>query len=291
MFLKLKKISIAMLLLSNILYAQTELKHEVYFETDKYEVPETEHNRLLLFILQLQKLNLDKISIYGFCDDRGTNSYNMTLSQNRADAIKNIFSNYDIEESIISNVDGKGEILLKIIETKDANIIRGLNRKVEIIASNKVEDEPEKGVTTNPNKSPVKKSERTASILKGNLKVGDKILLENILFKTNYSYVMPESRKTLEKIAKVLKERDNLYFTIQGHVCCTQNARDAIDKKTRKRNLSVARAKNIYDYLAKKGVDKRRMKYVGMRRKFPLGGDPKFDRRVEIVITYISENK
>ncbi|NQX86116.1 MAG: OmpA family protein [Flavobacteriaceae bacterium] len=280
-----------MLLLSNILYAQTELKHEVYFETDKYEVPETEHNRLLLFILQLQKLNLDKISIYGFCDDRGTNSYNMTLSQNRADAIKNIFSNYDIEESIISNVDGKGEILLKIIETKDANIIRGLNRKVEIIASNKVEDEPEKGVTTNPNKSPVKKSERTASILKGNLKVGDKILLENILFKTNYSYVMPESRKTLEKIAKVLKERDNLYFTIQGHVCCTQNARDAIDKKTRKRNLSVARAKNIYDYLAKKGVDKRRMKYVGMRRKFPLGGDPKFDRRVEIVITYISENK
>jgi outer membrane protein OmpA-like peptidoglycan-associated protein len=273
-----------------MLYAQTELKHEVYFETDKYEVPETEQNRLLLFILQLQKLNLDKVSIYGFCDDRGTDSYNMTLSQNRADAIKDIFSNYEIEESLISNVDGKGEILLKIVETKDASIIRGLNRKVEIIASTKVEDEPEKEVASKSDKKPVKKSERTASILKGNLEVGDKILLENILFKTNYSYVMPESRKTLEKIAKVLKERDNLYFTIQGHVCCTQNARDAIDKKTRKRNLSVARAKNIYDYLAKKGVDKRRMKYVGMRRKFPLGGDPKFDRRVEIVITYIAED-
>lgn len=290
MFLKLKKISILLLLLGNMLYAQTELKHEVYFETDKYEVPETEQNRLLLFILQLQKLNLDKVSIYGFCDDRGTDSYNMTLSQNRADAIKNIFSNYKIEEALISNVDGKGEILLKIIETKDASIIRGLNRKVEIIASTKVEDEPEKEVATKNDIKPLKKSERTAAILKGNLKVGDKILLENILFKTNYSYVMPGSRKTLEKIAKVLKERDNLYFTIQGHVCCTQNARDAIDKKTRKRNLSVARAKNIYDYLAKKGVDKRRMKYVGMRRKFPLGGDPKFDRRVEIVITYIAEN-
>lgn len=290
MFLKLKKISIFLLLLGNMLYAQTELKHEVYFETDKYEVPETEQNRLLLFILQLQKLNLDKVSIYGFCDDRGTDSYNMTLSQNRADAIKDIFSNYEIEESLISNVDGKGEILLKIVETKDASIIRGLNRKVEIIASTKVEDEPEKEVASKSDKKPVKKSERTASILKGNLEVGDKILLENILFKTNYSYVMPESRKTLEKIAKVLKERDNLYFTIQGHVCCTQNARDAIDKKTRKRNLSVARAKNIYDYLAKKGVDKRRMKYVGMRRKFPLGGDPKFDRRVEIVITYIAED-
>lgn len=293
MFLKLKKISILLLLLGNMLHAQTELKHEVYFETDKYDVPETEQNRLLLFILQLQKLNLDKVSIYGFCDDRGTDSYNMVLSQNRADAIKNIFSNYEIDESLISNVDGKGEILLKIVETKDASIIRGLNRKVEIIASTKVEDEkeePVKEVAAKNTKKPLKKSERTASILKGSLEVGDKILLENILFKTNYSYVMPESRKTLEKIAKVLNERDNLYFTIQGHVCCTQNARDAIDKKTRKRNLSVARAKYIYDYLAKKGVDKRRMKYVGMRRKFPLGGDPKFDRRVEIVITYIAED-
>ena len=26
-----------------------------------------------------------------------------------------------------------------------------------------------------------------------------------------------------------------------------------------------------------------------LRRKFPLGGDPKFDRRVEIVITYINK--
>ena len=92
------------------------------------------------------------------------------------------------------------------------------------------------------------------------------------------------------KIAEVLKSRKGVYFTIQGHVCCTQNSRDAMDKQTRKRNLSVARAKYIYDYLAKQGVDKRRMKYKGMRRLFPLGGDPKFDRRVEIVITYVADN-
>jgi hypothetical protein len=33
------------------------------------------------------------------------------------------------------------------------------------------------------------------------------------------------------------------------------------------------------------------MKYVGLRRKFPLGGDPKYDRRVEILITYIADKK
>ena len=99
---------------------------------------------------------------------------------------------------------------------------------------------------------------------------------------------MPESKKTLEDIAKVLMERKDIYFTIQGHVCCTQNTRDAIDRKTKQRNLSEARAEYIYNYFAKKGVDKKRMRHIGLRRKFPLGGDPKFDRRVEILITHIS---
>ena len=29
------------------------------------------------------------------------------------------------------------------------------------------------------------------------------------------------------------------------------------------------------------------MRHLGLRRKFPLGGDPQFDRRVEILITYV----
>ncbi len=125
--------------------------------------------------------------------------------------------------------------------------------------------------------------------LKGELKVGDKIVFENILFKTGYSQVVPESKKLLESIAKVLVERKDIYFTIQGHVCCTQNSRDAVDRKTNLRNLSEARAQYIYDYFAKKGVEKKRMKHTGLRRKFPLGGDPKFDRRVEILITYVGK--
>lgn len=266
-------------------FSQNQVNHVVYFETDKYHVPETEHNRLLLFMMELEELDIDKIAIYGFCDDRGTDQYNLELSQQRADAIKSILSDNEIDESIISNVDGKGEILLKIVNTQDATIIRGLNRKVEIIATIKPKTE-EKKVTQKKITEP-----STVTTLKGNINVGDKIRFKDILFRTNYSYVMPNSKKTLQQIAEVLKERDDIYFTIQGHVCCTQNAKDAINKQTRKRNLSTARAKYVYDYFVKKGIDKRRMKYVGMRRLFPLGGDPKYDRRVEIEITYISDNK
>lgn len=286
--LKMKLFLILFLLITGSVISQNELKHDVYFNTDEYDVPLTEENRLLLFISSLDTIAIDKISIYGFCDDRGTNDYNLELSQNRADAIKDMFSSYGIDKSLITNVNGKGEILLKVLNEDEVHKIRGLNRKVEIIVKpkDKTKETAKPEVTTTATKD---KKVTTQDIANGTVKKGDKIRLENIYFKTNYSYVTSDSKKTLEELAKILVAKKNIYFTIQGHVCCTQNSRDAVDKKTQKRNLSVARAKYIYDYLARKGVDKKRMKYVGMRRKFPLGGDPKYDRRVEIVITYIAE--
>lgn len=273
----------SLILACGVSYSQ-KLTHEVYFDTDKFIVPATEESRLLLFISSLVDIDIESISIYGFCDDRGANSYNMVLSQQRANTIKTLFSENEISEDLITNVDGKGEILLKIVDEKNVLKIRGLNRKVEII----VKPKPEK--TKNEEEKVIAEIKKSApDKIRGHVKVGDKIIFENILFKTGYAKVNLESKKTLENIAKALVERENIYFTIRGHVCCTKYTRDAIDKKTKKRNLSEARAKYVYEYFAKKGVDKRRMRYMGMRRKFPLGGDPKFDRRVEILITYVGD--
>lgn len=269
-----------LLLISQTAFAQKELMHEVYFDTDKFEIPTEEHEKLLSFLAEIEKLDIEKISIYGFTDDRGSDTYNMVLSQNRANTIKEIFSNNEFDESVMTNVDGKGELLIKTVEHQSMDQARSLNRKVQIIVKPyfppRVEVKPEK--------------KDIATILKGELKAGDKFQLDNILFQTGYSDILVESIKTLEDIAEVLLTRTDIYFTIHGHVCCTQYSRDAIDRKTKKRNLSVARAKFVYDYLVKKGVDPKRMKYVGMRRKFPLGGEPKYDRRVEILITYAEKS-
>jgi outer membrane protein OmpA-like peptidoglycan-associated protein len=283
----MKKAYLLLFFCFNVAISQNSLKHEVYFETNKHEVLSTEENRLLLFVSTLDTITIEKVAIYGFCDDRGSANYNLKLSQNRANAIKAIFSDNEISESLITNVDGKGEVLLNIVKEEDLVKIRGLNRKVEIIVTKK---DLSKVVTTKDD--PEKKT--AVEILTEDVKVGDKITFDNLLFKNGYGYISSKdkkSKKNLENIAKVLVEKDDIYFTIQGHVCCTQNSRDAVDKKTKKRNLSLARAKYVYDYLAKKGVDEKRMRYVGMRRKFPLGGDPKFDRRVEILITYVNEDK
>lgn len=266
-------------------FSQKELTQEVYFDTDKYDVPNTEENRLLLFISTLNDIDIESISIFGFCDDRGADTYNLILSQQRADAIKAIFANNEISESLITNVDGKGEVLLKIVEEENLLKIRGLNRKVEIIVKPKppkVEKVLEEKVVEE--KTPQEKG--VVDLIREGAK-GDKILFKNILFKTGYPTVTSDSKKILESIAKALLERDDIYFTIQGHVCCTQFSRDAVNRKTKKRNLSEARAEYVYNYFIKKGVDKKRMRHLGLRRKFPLGGDPKFDRRVEILITHV----
>lgn len=276
----MKSLLIFLTLSFQLAFSQQELKHEVYFDTDQYDIPETEHSRLLLFLSKIENMDIEKVSIYGFCDDRGSDNYNLVLSQQRADAIRAVFSNNEFDESVITNVDGKGEILLNIVHEENLSKIRGLNRKVEIIVK-----------PVFPPKPKEVKEDKTEGLLKGDLKEGDKILLDNLLFRTGYSYLTKDSKPVLDRIADILAERTNVYFTIEGHVCCTQGERDAIDRKTKKRNLSVARAKYIYDYLIKKGVRPYRMKFVGMRRKEPLGGAPELDRRVEILVTKIYKDK
>ena len=270
----------------NYLIAQSNIQHVVYFETDKYIVPETEKNRILLFIQNLDVGKIKRISIYGFCDDRGSDNYNLILSQNRANAIKKVFSTGGISGNLISNVDGKGEVLLKIVDSENLNIIRGLNRKVEVNVEYNI---PKKETSKLDEGKEIIDNRKKPITLESNLLVGDKIVLDKILFRTGYSYVLKESIPVLEKIASILREKNKVYFTIQGHVCCTANGRDAIDRGTGRRNLSLARARYIYEYLMKNGVARKRMKYVGLKHKYPLGGDPKFDRRVEIEITNIIE--
>ena len=243
-------------------YSQFNVEHSVYFDTDVYNLTKTETTRLQKFLSANTKEDVLKIEIYGFCDDRGSNNYNLTLSQNRADAIKEIFSQASFFPEKISTVDGRGELLLNIVDETNPSVIRALNRRVDIVISY---------------------PEKNEEIIEEEEKQKNKIILENVLFITGYSYLTRRSKKTLDNVAEALK-KETFSFVIQGHVCCTEGALDAVDRKTNKRNLSIARAKYVYDYLLKKGIKKSRMSYEGMAHKYPLGGSEDKDRRVEILI-------
>jgi len=239
-------------------------------------------------------LPLDKIediAIYGYCDDRGSDAYNQALSQRRANAIKSQFVEKGIADSIITNADGKGELLLTRLDDVNNEVQRTLNRKVEIIVSLKQPPKPVADTTIVKQEEVIVEIPPRYKTLTDTIAKGDKILLENILFKTNYSYITGKSYSNLRALAKYLKENPQLIFKIQGHVCCVDHGRDGVDLKTGKRNLSLARAKFVYNYLAKNGVDKKRMRYEGFGSRYPLGGDTKLDKRVEILVTYVKKIK
>jgi len=240
-------------------------KHTVYFETDLSIVSYIEKNRLLSFITTLSEQAISSIEVYGFCDDVGADNYNMTLSLYRAEEIKKILLLNDIRVEKITTVDGKGELLLRLVKTTNAERLRALNRKVELVVS--FEELKE-----------IKKEIKKEVIVKGS-----SLIIENLLFLTGYSYLTPSSKKSLDVAFEKIKTLP-FSFVIQGHVCCTTGKKDAVDRATKKRNLSLARAEFVYDYFLEKGIDAERMSFEGMGHRFPLGGKPEKDRRVEIVI-------
>jgi outer membrane protein OmpA-like peptidoglycan-associated protein len=128
------------------------------------------------------------------------------------------------------------------------------------------------------------------SLLSNNIKKGQIIRLENILFYKGRSTILDESQPLLDRVAEILVARKDIHFEIHGHVCCINPVyKDAYNRDTKKSNLSVDRARSIFQILRNRGVDYRRMKYKGYGRKKPLGGIDKLDRRVELYITKIEK--
>tara|TARA_X000001036_G_scaffold55742_1_gene45460 strand:- start:3300 stop:4079 length:780 start_codon:yes stop_codon:yes gene_type:complete len=240
-------------------FSQFSFEHSVYFETDEFFIENTEETRLHKFIENLPGEDLIKIEISGFCDDVGAENYNLVLSQNRALAIRDVFSSASFFPNKIVSVDGKGEVLLNIYPSENPEIVRALNRRVDVVVSYAEKQVVEKEIPA-------------------------AIVLKNVHFITGYSYLTRGSKETLNALVEALK-KETFSFIIQGHVCCTEGDLDAIDKKTKERNLSVARAKYVYDYFLDRGIDKNRMSFEGLAHRFPLGGSYDKDRRVEIVVS------
>ena len=122
-----------------------------------------------------------------------------------------------------------------------------------------------------------------------NLKPGATILLRNVYFPPDRHTIKPESRETLEKLYTVLSGHPKLKISIEGHVCCINpEVADALDIDTYEPTLSLNRAKAIYNYLVRKGIDSTRLTYKGFGRRKPLvpvevtEEDQEMNRRVEI---------
>ena len=121
-------------------------------------------------------------------------------------------------------------------------------------------------------------------IISGSMSKNEVILLPNILFEGGTAKILRESNNTLEMLASVMKEKPSLKIKILGHICCAAKGRDGLNEETGRKNLSYARARAVYNYLVSKGVEKKRLKYKGMKASIKTGKGAHYDRRVEIKI-------
>lgn len=253
--------------------AQKKKTMSFFFDTDVSILGNKQKEVFSQFIDELDSAEIISISIIGYCDDRGREGYNDTLSIKRASYVKSLLVSKKINTTKVNFLTGNGKI--DLINFNNIEEQRAYNRRVDLIIEYVT---PRNLVSKNTGNS----------LLPDTLKVGDKIVLENVLFENSRSILLEESIPILEKMAELIKAKPQYNIAILGHICCNPPGKDVMDFETGEYNLSQARAKLIYDYLIYKGVDAKRLSYKGMMANFPLGKGEKNDRRVELQITGIN---
>lgn len=289
--------STLILLLGTFVYisacSQKDTSMVIYFESNSYQISEIDKVKLIETVTLLtENYSIVKSDIIGFCDDLDTHDYNLALSKKRANTVAEVLS--PILKLPDSNIliNGKGEISLTHHKNFSLANQRANNRKTEITFHLSPElpqyiktvsistPDPETEIKTLIDAA----TEETPSYLEGDLRVGDQILLEGILFEGGQDIILEESIQCVQSLLNELKENPQISVQIQGHIYDPNNYDPGfyiLDTN----NLSERRARKIYQFLKQNGIANKRLSYIGLEGQFPLGGDPKFDRRVEIEIT------
>lgn len=120
-------------------------------------------------------------------------------------------------------------------------------------------------------------------------KAGEKAVLRDLFFVGNEAILLKVSEPELPKVLKFMQINPEISIEVAGHINHPGTPPDKLAKW--EWELSVNRAKLVYDYLLKNGISADRMMYKGYGNKemlFPKGGteaQQQQNRRVEIRVT------
>ena len=257
-----KKYGICFLLIATFLSSHAQDKLTVFFDFDRYELNQTAENQLKIWMSENPKIEVSKI--YGFCDWKGTNSYNDSLSIQRVKTIFDYLKSHQIPVKEGYEMKGFGEDF-------EQSKVQSDNRKVLIVFEIKKEIS-----------QPVGKDQPLSEQFQ-QAKSGDIIRLKNIYFYNMSPRILPKSRPVLVELLCALEDNPKLKIEIQGHICC-QLVYDINE-------LSVMRARAIYNYLVNQKINRKRLSYKGFGTSQPIYRIPEKstfeqdeNRRVEILV-------
>ncbi|MEZ4991149.1 MAG: OmpA family protein [Saprospiraceae bacterium] len=89
------------------------------------------------------------------------------------------------------------------------------------------------------------------------------VILKNVFFASGSAELLPVSTNELDRLYELLNDHAELRIQINGHT-------DNVGSDTDNLELSEARAKAVYDYLIKKGIEEERLRYKGFGETVPI---------------------
>lgn len=279
-----------LLLFGLVLSAQE--KASFYFDFNK-ETFNPKQNELFLKWLN-QNNDKEVLVINGYCDWYGTLDYNDSLAYRRINTVYNELK----DKSIISF--SETLIIKGFGERTRMNSKQELNRRVDILFKIKhksipnVEKTEELKTVEVPNillpdsepidfneevvELPTKKDEQYDSV-----KVGDKLILNNLYFYDRSGIFVPESLPVMEGLLEFMVSHPKVKIEIQGHICC-QLGEDPED-------IALIRAIAVHNYLVANDIDDERLNFKSFGSTNPIHKIPEKNevernenRRVEILI-------
>lgn len=235
-----------------------------------------------------------KLIIVGYADYLGDETSNKTLSENRSQNVLDYLIQMGIDKGKVQLCVGKGEVTRE--EKKENGYPK--DRRVDLVIDKRKQGIQKTAInkpivtagqpkTNNPENKPVPVAKSTPKIDISLVKTGETIVMEKLFFYPGSHHLVEQSIPELEKLYNTLEDNPNIKIQIEGHVCCVNTA-DALDEDNFEMALSENRAKAIYYYLVKRGIDPKRLHYRGFGRSKPLVAiertleDENKNRRVEI---------
>jgi outer membrane protein OmpA-like peptidoglycan-associated protein len=255
----------------------------IFFPFDQSVLTPVARNTLDSFLTVFKSdSTASQLTVKGHCDSLGAHVYNDRLSKERSFTVHNYLLNNGISKTAIELVEGYGERMP--LNSNSTQEEQQRNRRVELIWSKKEEPATTHSI---PRDTVIEFSKEVVDTVKE----GQTLRLRNINFYGGSHRFLPEAKPALDELLEAMKRYPTLEIEIQGHICCLHGTGlDGVDFDSGDRNLSINRARAVYDFLIENGIDKKRMIYKGFAATIPLvypehaEADRTLNRRVEIKI-------
>jgi len=289
----MKQLGYLLLFLSSTL-AGAQQKNDtfsVYFALDVAEMS-AGAKATIDSLIYLEKIrNGYPISIIGYADFLNTDEYNLMLSRNRAANVKAFLVQSGIKTNAIKLLVGKGEVKRKDTMGRSKGIPR--DRRVDIVMEYEKPKTPPRDTFIHMRPSeklvtPPSTDDPEFDIT--TIPKGKTFILKNIYFPMGRHFPKQSSYEDLDMLLQAMKDNPMMAVQIEGHVCCVRDVPDAMDLDSHNLDLSINRARFIYEWLKARGISERRVRYIGYGRSRPIIPDEQTEeeasvnRRVEVRI-------